>query len=133
LQQSQAEARYSMSARMDLSYAYHATLAMLDYAPDLKSITVWQPADPSLTWFDGQISDFKTTCTNKAITGVMLFPMLLRWKKPEHRDLVKEVTYEPTGHHKFERLCRRERNDIPLGLASQYHIRGLRSCLVRHR
>jgi hypothetical protein len=46
---------------------------------------------------------------------------------------VKEVTYEPTGHDKYERLCRRERNDIPLGLASQYHIRGLRSRLVRHR
>lgn len=133
LQQSQAEARYSMSARMDLSYAYHATLAMLDYAPDLKSITVWQPADPSLTWFDGQVSDFKTTCTNKAITGVMLFPMLLRWKTTEHRDLVREVIYEPNEQDKFENLCRCERNGIPLGLASQYHIRGLRSRLVRHR
>ncbi|KAF2633158.1 hypothetical protein BU25DRAFT_452 [Macroventuria anomochaeta] len=133
LQQSQAEARCAMSAQMDLSYAYHATLALLDHALALESISIWQPADPTLSWFDGQISDFATTCRNKCLTGVMLFPMLLRWRKSEHRDLVKEVRFESSKVDRFERLCRHERGGIPLGLASQYHLRGLRSHLVRNR
>ena len=133
LQQSQAEARCAMNARMNLSYAYHATLALLDHASAVESISIWQPADPSLSWFDGQISDFATTCSNKSVTGVMLFPMLLRWEKPEHRDLVKEVRFESPQAERFERLCRCERAGIPLGLASQYHLRALRSHLVRHR
>ncbi|KAF1926673.1 uncharacterized protein M421DRAFT_67247 [Didymella exigua CBS 183.55] len=132
LQQSQAEARCATSARMELSYLYHATIAMLDHAPALESISVWQPADPSLTWFDGQIADFATTCNNKSVYGIMLYPMLLRWRKPEHRDLVKEVRLESFSD-RMERLCRRERAGIPLGLASQYHLRGLRSHLVRYR
>lgn len=133
LQQSQAEARCAMSARMDLSYLYHATIAMLDHAPALESISVWQPADPSLTWFDGQIADFATTCSNKSVIGIMLYPMLLRWRKPEHRDLVKEVRLESSKTDQIERLCRCERLGMPLGLASQFHLRGLRSHLVRHR
>lgn len=131
LSQSHAEATYFMNARMDLSYIYHATLALLDHAPTLESISVWQPADPTFEWFDGQVSDFATTCRNKSINGFILFPMLLRWKKPEHRDLVKEITSEPSQADRFERLYRRERFGIPLGLASQYHIRGLRSRLIR--
>lgn len=133
LQQSQAEVRYAMSARMDLSYLYHATITIIDHAPALESISVWQPADPSLAWFDGQIADFATTCSNKSITGIMLYPMLLRWRKPEHRDLVKEVKLESSSADRFERLCRRELAGKPLGLASQYHLRALRSHLVRHR
>lgn len=134
LQQSKDEARCAMSARMDLSYAYHATLALLDHAVNLETISVWQPADPSLTWFDGQIADFATTCRNKSVVGMVLYPMLLRWRKPEHRDLVREVTFNPscskTDRH---RLHRQERAGIPLGLASQYHLRALRSQLVRIR
>ncbi|XPS90592.1 hypothetical protein M3J09_000031 [Ascochyta lentis] len=135
LQQSQAEARCAMSARMDLSYAYHATLALLDHATNLESVSVWQPADPSLTWFDGQVADFATTCSNKSVIGSMLFPMLLHWKKPEHRDLVKEVIFDPSDSKidRLERLHRQERARIPSGLASQYHIRGIRSHLVRNR
>lgn len=131
LQQSQAEARCAMSARMDLSYLYHATIAILDYAPALESISVWQPADPSLAWFDGQVADFATTCSNKSVTGILLYPMLLRWKKPEHRDLAKEVKFEAARADPTERLCRGERAGIPLGLASQFHLRALRSHLVR--
>lgn len=133
LQQSQAEARCAMSARMDLSYLYHATITILDHAPALESISVWQPADPSLVWFDGQVADFATTCSNKSVTGIMLYPMLLRWKKPEHRDLVKEVRFESARADRIESLCRGERAGIPLGLASQFHLRALRSHLVRHR
>jgi hypothetical protein len=133
LQQSQAEARCAMSARMDLSYLYHATITILDHAPALESISVWQPADPSLVWFDGQVADFATTCSNKSVTGIMLYPMLLRWKKPEHRDLVKEVRFESARADRIESLCRGERAEIPLGLASQFHLRALRSHLVRHR
>jgi hypothetical protein len=133
LQQSQAEARCAMSARMDLSYLYHATIAMLDHAPALESISVWQPADPSLSWFEGQVADFATTCSNKSVTGIMLYPMLLRWRKPEHRDLVKEVKLKSAKADRFERLFREERAGIPLGLASQFHLRSLRSHLVRHR
>ncbi|KZM25181.1 uncharacterized protein EKO05_0008482 [Ascochyta rabiei] len=135
LQQSQAEARCTMSARMDLSYTYHATLALLEHATNLESISVWQPADPSLTWFEGQVADFATTCRNKSVTGFMLFPMLLRRRKPEHRDLVEEIMFSPSGSkvNRLERLQRQERAGIPLGLASQYHLRGLQSHLVRNR
>ncbi|KAF3041511.1 hypothetical protein E8E12_003888 [Didymella heteroderae] len=133
LQQSQAEARCAMSARMDLSYTYHATIAILDHAPALESISVWQPADPSLAWFDGQVADFATTCSNKSVTGIMLYPMLLRWGKSEHRDLVKEIRLESAKADRFERLCRGERMGIPLGLASQFHLHALRSHLIRRR
>ncbi|KAJ4343101.1 hypothetical protein N0V95_006771 [Ascochyta clinopodiicola] len=135
LQQSQAEARCAMSARMDLSYAYHATLALLDHATNLESVSVWQPADPSLTWFEGQVADFATTCNNKSVIGSMLFPMLLRWKKQEHRDLVEEIMFEPSKSKvdRLKRLHRQERAGVPLGLASQYHLHGLRSHLVRNR
>lgn len=133
LQQSQAEARCAMTARMDLSYLYHATITILDHAPELESISVWQPADPSLAWFDGQVADFATTCSNKSVTGIMLYPMLLRWKKPEHRDLIKEVRFEPARANRMEHFCRAERVGIPLGLASQFHLRALRSHLVRLR
>lgn len=133
LQQSQTEARCAMSARMDLSYLYHATITILDHAPALESISVWQPADPSLAWFDGQVDDFATTCSNKSVTGIMLYPMLLRWRRPEHRDLVKEIRFESSKANRREQLCRGERAGIPLGLASQFHLRALRSHLVRHR
>lgn len=131
--QSLAEAKYVMNARMDLSYAYHATLALLDHAPTLENLSVWQPADPSISWFDGQISDFATTCSNKSVVGALLFPMLLRWKHAEHRDLVREVKFGPSQTERVERLCRCERAGISLGLASQYHLLALRSRLVRRR
>lgn len=135
LQQSQAEARRMMSARMDMSYAYHATLAMLDHTVSLETISIWQPADPTLTWFDGQVDDFATTCSNKSVVGTMLYPMLLRWRRAEHRDLVKEVVFDASRSKsdRLERFHRYERAGVPLGLASQFHLRGLRSHLVRHR
>ncbi|KAJ8110137.1 hypothetical protein OPT61_g6939 [Boeremia exigua] len=120
LSQSRREATYAMNARMDLSYIYHATLALIDQAPAIESIAVWQPADPAISWFEGQISDFATTCSNRSIVGALLFPMLLRWKKPEHRDLVKEDSLGPSHAERSERLCRSERTGIPLGLASHH-------------
>lgn len=135
LQQSQAEARCAMNARMDLSYAYHAMLALIDHAPRLESISVWQPGDPTLSWFDGQITDFAITCGNKSVIGSLLFPMLLRWRKAEHRDLIKEVRFDSLNLSvsPLEYLHRSERAAIPLGLASQFHLLALRSHLVRKR
>jgi hypothetical protein len=133
-QESQDEALQELNARMDVSYLFHAAMILLDFAPNLDTISVWQPADPSLSWFDGQIEDFAQACRNKSIKALVVYPMILRWKKQEHWNLVKEVTvYNPSrpqsGHH--EVLYRGQRGDIPLGLASQYHSHALRSHQLR--
>ena len=120
-----AEARFEMSARMDNSYMFYATLKLLDCTQNLRTITVWQPADPSLDWFPSQIDDFVTTCKNKSLAGFLLMPMLLRSRKPEQRDLVKEITvFDPSNpmYVNGERLYRGERARVPLGLATQYHL-----------
>jgi hypothetical protein len=135
-QESENEARHLVNARMDVSYMFHAAMILLNFAPNLETISVWQPADASLSWFDGQVSDFAQTCQNKSIKGLFIYPMILRWKKEEHWNLVKEVTvYDPnrpsSPHH--EVICREERDGIPLGLASQYHIHALRKHQVRLR
>jgi hypothetical protein len=120
-----AEARFAMSARMDNSYMFYATLTLLDCAPKLKTIAVWQPADPSLSWFPNQIEDFATTCKNKSLAGFLLMPMLHRLRKPEQQDLVKEITvFDPSnpGCERGERLYSGERAGVPLGLATQYHL-----------
>ncbi|KAH7411670.1 hypothetical protein DE146DRAFT_248918 [Phaeosphaeria sp. MPI-PUGE-AT-0046c] len=136
LQESQDEARCLVNARMDVSYMFHAAMTLLDFATGLETISIWQPADPSLTWFDGQIEDFANACRNKSIKSLMVYPMMLRWKNREHWNLVKEVSIcEPSGSTppNYERLLRRERDGIPLGLSSQYHLHALRNHQVRFR
>jgi hypothetical protein len=135
-QESEDEARHLVNARMDVSYMFHAAMVILDFAKELKTISVWQPPDASLAWFDGQVADFAQTCRNKSITGHLVYPMVLRWKKAEHWNLVRQVTvYDPKypGTKKHEELCRGERDGIPLGLASQYHLHALRNHQVRLR
>jgi hypothetical protein len=132
--ESQAQARSAMDARMAMAYMFHATLKLLDHAPKLERITVWQPADPSLSWFPGQIEDLAATCRNKSLAGSLVFPMLLLWKEAEHWNLVKEVlVFDPLHpelkHH--ESLYREQRAGIPLGLATQYHLHALQSHRVR--
>lgn len=121
---------------MDVSYMFHATLILLDFAKDLESISVWQPADANLSWFDGQVADFAQSCHNKSIVGRLLYPMMLRWKSPEHWNLVKEtIVSDPSnatqGH--FSTYRRGQRSDIPLGLGSQYHLHALQAHQVRLR
>jgi hypothetical protein len=134
--ESKLEAQYLMNARMDVSYMFQASLTLLDFAnpTTLESISVWQPADASLEWFDGQIKDFSTTCRNKGITGRVLKPMLLRWKKAEHWDLIKEITVferkEP-GWGCVERFWRGEWEGRPVGLGLQFHLEALRNGRVR--
>lgn len=135
--ESEKEARYVMNARMDVSYMFAATLTLLEHAPKLETLSVWQPADPSLSWFDGQLEDFATTCRNRSVTGRILYPMLLRWKKAQHWNLAREITVFdrlfPSQVHE-DKFFREELRGVPLGLASQYHLHALRSHLVRlHR
>jgi hypothetical protein len=135
-QESEDEARHLINARMDVSYMFHAAMVLLDFAAHLESISVWQPADASLSWFDGQIKDFAQTCRNKSIKSLIIYPMLLHWKDPTHWNLVKEVTvYDPArpSSRYHEALRREERAGIPLGLASQYHMHALRNHQLRLR
>lgn len=135
-QESEIEARWMNTARMDLSYMFYAAMQILDFASTLETISIWQPADPGLSWFDGQVADFAQTCRNKSIKGHILHPMLLRWKKSEHWDLVKEITVfnpqRPKDHY-VEKFQRVERSGVPLGLASQYHLHALANRQVRLR
>jgi hypothetical protein len=133
-QESEEEAKHLINARMDVSYMFHAAMVLLDFAINLETISVWQPADASLSWFDGQVRDFAQTCRNKRIKGLIVQPMMLRWRQEAHWNLVNEVTvYNParpsSPYH--EALCREERTGIPLGLASQYHMHALRNHQVR--
>jgi hypothetical protein len=135
-QESEDEARHLINARMDVSYMFHAAMVFLDFATNLETISVWQPADNSLSWFDGQIEDFAQTCRNRSVKGLMVYPMMLRWKKQEHWNLVEEVElYDPrrpsASHHKV--LHRGERGSIPLGLATQYHLHALQNHQLRIR
>jgi hypothetical protein len=135
-QETADEARHLTNARMDVSYMFHAAMTLLEFATELDTVSVWQPADPSLSWFDGQVADFAQTCRNKSIKSLIVYPMMLRWKKQEHWNLVKEVTvYDPSfpSSKRLETLHRGERASIPLGLASQYHIHALRNHQLRLR
>ena len=132
--ESESEARFLMNARMDVSYMFHATLVLLDHAPMLERISIWQPLDPSMSWFDGQVADFATTCRNKGITGKILYPMMLRWRKPEHWNLIKEVTVfdrDIPNQGILENLHRDELEGIPLGLATQFLLHAFNSRQVR--
>jgi hypothetical protein len=135
-EESRTEARIMMNARMDASYMFQASLTLLDQAVNLETIAVWQPTDASLEWFEGQVADFATTCRNKNVTGKIVMPMLMRWKKAEHWDLINEVTVfnraDPTQGRQ-EKLFRQEWDGRPLGLASQYHLHALRTRRVRLR
>jgi hypothetical protein len=135
-QESEDEARHSIHARMDVSYMFHAAMVLLDFADNLETVSVWQPADASLVWFDGQIKDFAQTCRNKSIRGLIINPMILRWHNAAHWNLAKEITvYDPArpSSQYHETLCRGERAGIPLGLASQYHMHALRRHLLKLR
>ena len=135
-QESEDEARHLLNARMDVSYMFHAAMMILDFTTTLETISVWQPADASLSFFEGQVTDFAQTCRNKSIKGHLLYPMLLRWKKAEHWNLIKETTvHDPqhTASKYYEVFHRGQRAGIPLGLAAQYHLHALRSRQVRIR
>jgi hypothetical protein len=134
--ESKREAQYLMNARMDVSYMYQASLTLLDHAANLESISIWQPADPSLAWFDGQAEEFATTCRNRNITGNILMPMLLRWKKTEHWDLLRVNTVfdrEAPDLGAVQRFWREEWQGRPVGLASQYHLHVLKTHQVKLR
>ncbi|CBX90493.1 hypothetical protein IAQ61_001997 [Plenodomus lingam] len=132
--ESKEEASYLMNARMDVSCMFQATLTLLEQTPHLQTISVWQPADPSLSWFDGQVTDFATTCRNKNVTGKLVYPMLLRWKKAQYWDLIREITVFDRLHpdqDRDDKFFREEWEDMPLGLSSQYHLHALHSHQVR--
>jgi len=125
LQDSQLESNYLVGARMDMSCIYQNSLSLIDTLRGLHSITVWQPPDHTLHWFQDQFDEFATTCRNKSIGAKVICPQLLRKKAAAHWDLVQEVTlYDPSypNAKRFKRLIRSERNGIPLGLAAQYHL-----------
>lgn len=120
---SQRIAHYLMLARRDVSYIYQTSLTLLDQATALESLSIWQPADPSLAWLDSQVEDFATTCRNKNITGKILIPMLLRWKNAAHWDLMQEKVVfdrEAPGLGPGTRFWRKEWEGRPVGLATQY-------------
>ena len=133
-EESKLEVQCLMNARMDVSYMYQTSLTVLDLAPTLESISIWQPADPSLAWFDSQVEDFATTCRNKHITGKILTPMLLTRKKAADWDLLKENTLFDKNAPEFgtvKKFWREEWEGRPVGLASQYHLHALRSHHVK--
>jgi hypothetical protein len=134
--ESKLEAQYLMNARMDVSYMFQASLTILEQAPGLLSISVHQPRDPRLEWFDGQEEDFATSCRNKNVTAKIVEPLLMKWKKAEHWDGVREVTVFDRvnpGYGMVKRFFRKECEGRPLGLASQYHLHALRTHQVRLR
>lgn len=136
-QDSREETYYMMGARMDLAYMFQAAMSVLDQLYHLKSITIWQPSDPSLSWFPDQLDDLATACRNKSVAAKIVYPMILRWKAAAHWDLVREVTLIDPSYVQnapFERFYRGERNGVPLGLAAQYHLGEFRRRRVRrHR
>ncbi|EUC45714.1 hypothetical protein COCMIDRAFT_94890 [Bipolaris oryzae ATCC 44560] len=126
---SQRMANYLMSARSDVSVIYQTSLTLLEQATTLESLSIWQPADPSLAWLDSQTEDFATTCRNTNISGKILIPMLLRWKNAAHWDLMQEKTVfdrEAPGLRPQTRFWRKEWEGRPLGLATQYLLHALR-------
>ena len=48
--ESYEESERLINARMNLSYIFHASHILLDYLAELKVLSVWQPADPTLSW-----------------------------------------------------------------------------------
>jgi hypothetical protein len=137
LQDSQLESNYLVGARMDMSCIYQTSLYLVDTLRCLHSITVWQPPVHNLEWFQGQFDDFATSCRNRSICAKVLYPQLLRKRSAAHWNLVREVTLFDPSHPDagpFERLFRGERNAIPLGLATQYHLHEFKKRHVRkHR
>jgi len=126
-----------MNARMGVSYMFQATLSILEQASTLETIPIWQPVDPSLSWFEGQVADFATACSRKNITGKFVYPMLVLWKTAQHWDRIKETTVfdhlNPKQHRK-DKFFRAEWDGMLLSLATQYHLYALRSHKVRlHR
>ncbi|ORY15494.1 hypothetical protein BCR34DRAFT_558900 [Clohesyomyces aquaticus] len=129
LEASVAEANASSGAHMDQSYMFQTTLILLEILPKLESIAIWQPPEKTFCWSNVQLEDVTTTCENKGMVAKVLFPMLLRWKNPEHQDLVKEVTlFDPEYPDRgpFQRLVRGQRDGMEVGLATQYHLEKLK-------
>ncbi|CAI6330286.1 unnamed protein product [Periconia digitata] len=124
-QDAQDEANRLLCARMDVSYTASASLDLVDQISQLKSISIWQPPDTSLEWFERQFEDLATTCKNNGVIAKAVYPMSMRWGSAAHWNLVNEVTlvdpaYPESG--RIGRLLRGEREGVPLGLASQYHL-----------
>jgi len=124
-------------ARMDMSLIYRIALDLVDqHHHHLESMALWQPPDPSLEIFGDQLRDFAVSCRNKGMTAKAIYPLLMRWREARHWDLVREVTlfdrYHPAGE-KFGRLFRGDRQGIPLGLATQYHLIEIKQGRVRKR
>jgi hypothetical protein len=110
---------------MDMSCIHQTTLYLIEQVRSLHSITVWQPSDRTLEWFQGQLDDFATSCRNRSICAKVLYPHLLRSSCVAHWDLVQEVTLFDPSHPNagpLRNLFRGERNAIPLGLGAQYHL-----------
>ncbi|KAF2182856.1 hypothetical protein K469DRAFT_636271 [Zopfia rhizophila CBS 207.26] len=123
------DARHDAGARMDLSYIFRSALLLLECPTELESLSTWQPAESTWAWVDRQLEDLTMAGRNKSIAIKVIYPMLLRLKKPEHWNLVKEVTlFDPSypGRKAIEKLIRGERGGgLPLGLAMQYHLNEL--------
>lgn len=120
------KAKFELSARMDMAYLFKTTHFFLDQLTQLESISIWQPADPSLSWCDSQLKDFAIACKNKSITGKMIYPQIYRQRSPKHWNVVKEMTlFDPyhSSESRFEQVFRGERSGtIPLGLATFYQL-----------
>ncbi|KAK3216686.1 hypothetical protein GRF29_1g662594 [Pseudopithomyces chartarum] len=133
-QESKDESRTRNNARMDLRSILEFSLPLVNQIPCLQSFAVWQPSDPSLDFFDDQLEDLRTSCKNKNITVKVLYPMLLRWRSSLHWNLVREVTLFDArfpGSGAMARMFRTERQGLPLGLGSQYHLKEFEKHHVR--
>lgn len=133
-QESKDESRVKNNARMDLRSILQFSLTLLDQLPFLQSFAVWQPPDPSLDFFDDQLEDLRTSCKNKSIIGKVLHPMLLRRRSPVHCNVVREVTIFDTKFPEsgaVARMFRTERQGLPLGLGSQYHLKEFEKNYIR--
>jgi hypothetical protein len=124
------KAKFETSAQMDLAYMFMTTHFFLDQLTKLESISIWQPADPSLGWCDSQLKDFAVACKNKSIMGKIIYPQIYRQRSSEHWDLVKEVTlFNPCNpdQNRFEQVFRGERSgSIPLGFGTIYQLHKFR-------
>jgi hypothetical protein len=119
---------------MDMSCIYQTILYLIEHLLSLRSITVWQPSEHTLQWFQGQLDDFTTSCRNRSLCAKVLYPQLFRRRAAAHWDLVQEVTlFDPSypDAGPFENLFRGERNAIPLGLGAQYHLDEYKANRVR--
>jgi hypothetical protein len=134
LDDSQREINYLAGARMDMTCIFEISVYLIGRLHNITSISVWQPSDPTLTWFQPQMDEFISGCRNKSITAKVIYPQIFRRCASVHWDLVEEVTlYSPSYpcSGPFGQLFRSERDGIPLGLATQYHLRESNKLRIR--